>query len=447
MKKFRIILAAMTAAVLVVSACALAACNSNNNTAIPLPALSVSGDKIVSDTGYEVALHGTNLGGWLVQESWMCPTEQTDWRTTVSTLYSRFGRETAEELIDVYEDNWITAADFANIAAIGLDTVRIPFTYMNIYNTFDDEGNPLSPDEYTLRDDAFARLDWAVEQCAANGLYVILDLHGAAGSQNGKDHSGDTSGIRLFDDDAYGEACRANTLAIWAALASRYAGNTAIAAFDLLNEPEGKTGETTTAQFELYDLLYDAIRMRDPDRIIIMEAVWEPYSLPSPETYGWENVMYEYHHYNWTSSDEPNKTFYNKKLMMDTLYDHDVPVLIGEFNAWGDASRTAGNREQTDAEAYAGVLELYTGQGWHWTTWTYKVHATSGNWGLYLLNPTASDDKVYPATDTEEQIREKWSACNSSFSYTLNNTYANIVARYAAQTPGIKPENGYSILS
>lgn len=98
---------------------------------------------------------------------------------------------------------------------------------------------------------------------------------------------------------------------------------------------------------------------------------------------------------------------------------------IGELNAWGDAGRTQGKTDQTDEDAYAGVLELYTGYGWHWTTWTYKVHATSGNWGLYLLNSEANGDKVYPATDTEEQTREKWSACNSALSYTLNDTHAN----------------------
>ena len=131
---------------------------------------------------------------------------------------------------------------------------------------------------------------------------------------------------------------------------------------------------------------------------------------------------------------------------MDTQCVHKVPVLIGELNVWGDAGRTQGKTDQTDEDAYAGGLELYTGYGWHWTTWTYKVHATPGNWGLYLLNSEANGDKVCPATDTEEQIREKWSVCNSSLSYTLNDTHANIVSRYAAQTPA-KPENGYSILN
>ena len=71
-------------------------------------------------------------------------------------------------------------------------------------------------------------------------------------------------------------------------------------------------------------------------------------------------------------------------------------LTIGELNAWGDAGRTQGKTDQTDEDAYAGVLELYTGYGWHWTTWTYKVHATPGNWGLYLLNSEANGDKVYP---------------------------------------------------
>ena len=37
---------------------------------------------------------------------------------------------------------------------------------------------------------AFERFDWFVEEAKERGIYVILDFHGAPGSQNGSDHSG-----------------------------------------------------------------------------------------------------------------------------------------------------------------------------------------------------------------------------------------------------------------
>lgn len=437
----------MATIVLVCSACALTACSNNNDntTDSRLSALHAENGKILNSENVEIALRGTNLGGWLVQEDWMCPTDQKDYLSTFKTLYSRFGAEKAEELIDVYEDNWISDADFSNIAALGLNVVRIPFTYMNLYKTLDDNGNPLSPADYTLRADAFERLDYAIEQCAKNKLYVILDLHGAAGSQNAKDHSGDTSDVKLFDDDEYGELCRVNTVNLWTEVAKRYKGNTTVAAFDLLNEPEGRTGSTGDVQFILYDRIYEAIRAEDPTRMIIMESVWEPLNLPSPEDYDWENVVYEYHHYNWTDSNTSNSSFYTMKQLGEAIANRGVPVLIGEFNAWGDAGRTTGKADQTDEQAYSGVLEFYTGKGWHWTTWTYKVHLTSGNWGLYLLNASAETAKVNPSADTEEEIRTKWAACRTDTSYTVNMSHADTVSEFAKAEFGVAPPQ-YSIL-
>lgn len=73
--------------------------------------LSVKGKKYVNRKGETVTLCGTNLGGWLIQENWMCPTEAEgadgQYRL-LQTLYERFGRDEAERLIDIYEDNWIT---------------------------------------------------------------------------------------------------------------------------------------------------------------------------------------------------------------------------------------------------------------------------------------------------------------------------------------------------
>ncbi len=66
-----------------------------------------------------------------------------------------------------------------------MSVIRVPFTYMNLYR-YDSSKN-----DWVLRDNAFRKLDWFVEQCSQRGIYVILDLHGAFGSQNGQDHSGE----------------------------------------------------------------------------------------------------------------------------------------------------------------------------------------------------------------------------------------------------------------
>ena len=131
----------------------------------------------------EVILNGVNLGSWLMMEMWMCPIEAKDeqfsYSDAIGVLESRFGRKKAEELITLYEDSFITDDDFAKIEALGFNCVRIPFWYRNFMNS--------SGNWFTVRhddNDGFKRLDKIIEQCAAHGLYVILDMHGCPGGQS-----------------------------------------------------------------------------------------------------------------------------------------------------------------------------------------------------------------------------------------------------------------------
>lgn len=446
MKKFFAF--AALAAVLITAFIGFAACNDKpSDTALPM--LSAVGEDIVDADGHAVVLRGTNFGGWLVQEGWMCPTKQTDTLSTDMTLYSRFGKEKAEALIAAYQESWITEEDFKTVKELGLNVVRVPFTYMNVYHHLSDEGELLHPDEFTLREDPFERLDFALEMCKKYGLYLILDMHGAVGSQNGSDHSGDTSRTNLYADTELGEAYREKTAELWALVAEHFAGESNVAGYDLLNEPTRASGAT---QWDYYDVLYKAVREADPDHMIFIEATWEPNNLPSPEDYGWENVVYEYHHYNWDYNDQSNKSFYTfKKLLGNT---HKVPSLIGEFNAWGDSLRSTGKRDQTDLEANAGVLEFYNGEGWHWTTWTYKVVVNSllgikySNWGLYNCYIGLTDAaKINPEKDSYEDILAAWSSVDTAEHFTLYSDFADIVSA-AAAAPFAQgaPEGGYSIL-
>ena len=442
MKKFFAF--AALAAVLITAFIGFAACNDKpSDTALPM--LSAVGEDIVDADGNAVVLRGTNFGGWLVQEGWMCPTKQTDTLSTDMTLYSRFGKEKAEALIAAYQESWITEEDFKTVKELGLNVVRVPFTYMNVYHHLSDEGELLHPDEFTLREDPFERLDFALEMCKKYGLYLILDMHGAVGSQNGSDHSGDTSRTNLYAGTELGEAYREKTAELWALVAEHFAGESNVAGYDLLNEPTRASGAT---QWDYYDVLYKAVREADPDHMIFIEATWEPNNLPSPEDYGWENVVYEYHHYNWDYNNQPNKSFYTfKKLLGNT---HKVPSLIGEFNAWGDSRRSTGKRDQTDLEANAGVLEFYNGEGWHWTTWTYKVVGTlrDSNWGLFNASTLLKDvTKIDPETDSYEDILAAWSSVDTAEHFTLYSDFADIVSA-AAAAPFAQgdPEGGYSIL-
>lgn len=126
--------------------------------------------------GKAVMLHGTNAGGYLLQELWMTPTQRTahvkDELSIQSHLESRFGKGKARELETAYRDSFWTETDFDNVRALGANCIRLPFWYRT-----------LTEENGELRADAFARIDWFVSEAGKRGLYVILDMHGAQDKQ------------------------------------------------------------------------------------------------------------------------------------------------------------------------------------------------------------------------------------------------------------------------
>ena len=347
---------------------ALVACNDKGDDAVTF--VKTDGAKIIDENGKAIGLYGTNLGGWLVQESWLVPTDigktygQID---MMLELANRFGEDGMYRLLDVYEDNWVTELDFERIKNLGLNCVRIPFTYMNLTNPIKKVGDAYERTPYaelSVDESKFARLDWAIEMCKKYSLYAILDMHGAVGSQSGNDHTGDIAypdGGRLWGEDEIGEICRAKTKEIWVAIANRYKNEPTVAVYDLMNEPGIKKNgnQTTTARTHVYfDELYKAIREVDKNHIISVESCWTSFDLPDPAKYGWENVIYQYHHYNWASAGVANATYYGLQITANNLATkkYNVPILIGEFNVWPDSHKdkvnaTGKGSSQTEAQA------------------------------------------------------------------------------------------------
>ena len=364
--------------------------------------LKVNGTQIRKSkgSGDVVYLRGTNAGGWLVQENWMNPTNASDQRTMMDTLANRFGSSKRDELVATYEDNYWTTQDFDNCAEMGMSVIRLPFTYMNLC---DDNGN--------LKSNAFDRLDWFVSNCSSRGMYVILDMHGAFGSQNGMDHSGEVNdGTQLY----YNQSNKNKTLNLWKSIAEHFKGNPAVAAYDILNEPGIKAAATYSLQWDFYNEIYNAIRSKDSDHIIIMESCWDADNLPRPSQYGWTNVVYEYHYYPWNAqnSSSAQQSYFSGKVSDISSHNYGVPTFVGEFTCF--------EQEQ----GWKTAMSIFNSQGWHWTTWSYKVTGNS-SWGIYNHSPQSVD--IY--NDSADTIKNKWSAVGTSSAWKNNMIY-NVVKEY-----------------
>ena len=381
--------------------------------------------------GDAVLLRGTNAGGYLVQEFWMCPTDYStnvsDQMDIINMLTSRFGADAAAELIKVYEDNYWTEKDFDNCAALGINCIRLPFWYRNLV---DANGNMLP--------NAFARFDWFVEQAAQRGIYVIIDFHGAPGSQNGSDHSGIDGGDNKqgASEFFFGNNASANQQLyydLWSKIAEHFAGNPAVAGYDLLNEPyctyrynSGYSADYLHSMlWNIYNNAYNVIRAKDPDHVIIMEATWDPVDLPNPSQYGWSNIMYEYHNYLYDDYDNANGgqiSNMQNKLNAITAANYNVPSYMGEFCYMNSTG------------AWQQGLQLLNDFGINWTTWTYKVTSNYGNWGLYNQNV----ESVNVTTDSYSEIYRKWSNVGSSYA---NSSLVNAVKSYFSSNVNL-PKSG-----
>ena len=85
-------------------------------------------------------------------------------------------RPRSRQRLQRHRETWITAKDFAWLAAHGINAVRLPVGYGVA------EENRLS---HRARHGGLG-----VPTAKEHGIGVLLDLHGAPGSQNGWDHSG-----------------------------------------------------------------------------------------------------------------------------------------------------------------------------------------------------------------------------------------------------------------
>lgn len=374
---------------------------SAESTSARLPAIRQDGRFWVDSSGKRVNLRGVNLGNWLQLEFWMLNNSIStssgpvnDQCTLEGTLAQRFGNAEKERLMGVYRDSWITARDFDLIKGMGMNVVRLPF-YFNLVE------NEYSP--YTLRADAWKYLDFAIDEAEKRGMYVILDLHGTVGGQAaaGEQHDGCVGPAQLWSNASY----RDRTKWLWDKIAERYRGRTAVAAYDLLNEPWG-TDASTLANYA-YEL-FKVVRAKDPEHMILLpghNSGIDAYG--NPNTRGLSNVAFWMHFYpglwgwnevqgaakqanmhaNWLHCN-PNGTGESCDWHA-RLSGLNTPFLIGEFQPWTLLGSYGG---QITRKTY----DAYNQYGWAATNWAYKTvsyggsHGDTGSWGWGMVSNSSN---------------------------------------------------------
>lgn len=459
--------------------------------------LRVQGKNIVNSHGQTVSMRGMNLGGWLMLETWIPSIEMeyhdrlpylakeagienelraaekeagefNDDTETVTqyldrvhkilaskvsaeryaayktkfdkeppvyaakdadeVLRARFGEYGAGRIWDAYHDTWITETDFQLIRALGFNFVRVPFWY----RWFENDDTPYAYNEY-----GFHYLDRAVAWAKEQGLYVMLDLHGAQGCQSPWDHTGELSRARFFADPE----CQKRAAALWKAIAERYKDENTVFAYDLLNEPFSAADLKNWS--DAHDQLYDAIRSVDTKTIVMMEDGYkleEPSYrktgfFPDPKAMGWENLVYSIHFYSGWDPEltKGDNTFDHTKVLKEAVRvgkleqnRWNVPIYMGEFSTMHDLPN--------DIEGMRAILTEFNRLGWHWSPWTYKYvndDKESSIWGVYQYNQPW-DRVPNMRRDSQEYLLDFIGKLKTE-NFSLHEPYARILREALAQ--------------
>ncbi|MEJ2307120.1 MAG: cellulase family glycosylhydrolase [candidate division WOR-3 bacterium] len=236
-------------------------------TVYPQGFLKRENKKIVNGFGHEVILRGMGLGGWMLQESYMLRTKpfietQHELRDSIESI---IGTANTDTFYNAWLANHCRKTDIDSLASWGFNCIRLPMHY-NLF-TLPIEEEPV-PYENTWLEKGFELTDSLLSWCAANNMYLILDLHATPGGQ------GHDAMICDYDPTkpSLWESAenRAKAVALWHKLAERYADEPWIGGYDLINETNWELPGNTLLK-ALYEEITDSIRTVDTNHIIFID--------------------------------------------------------------------------------------------------------------------------------------------------------------------------------
>lgn len=242
--------------------------------------------------------------------------------------------------------------------------------------------------------EALDRFDLILPTLAAQNIKVALNLHTPPGAFARRDNR---ATHRLFVDawtqSAFVEA--------WQMIATRYTGNSAIWAYDLLNEPA--QWSNSTAPLKDWNTLAaeaaEAIRVIDPSRPIMMTPRYgDIRRIKSMTPLDIDNVIYTFHFYQPhrflhqglygikpglrypDKKKKWNKKFLQKELKGAIAFQkkNNAQIFIGEFSTTSFASAKDGEKYLRD------LLPIFAKQGW---SWAYHSWRESEPWDLEVGSP------------------------------------------------------------
>lgn len=283
-------------------------------------------------------------------------------------------------------------SDYATIASWGFNVVRLPISWEN-----------LEPQAGVYSDSYLQKVDQDVAWAEQYGIYIVLDMHQYCWSSqftscDGQWSAGipkwgvsgypdNNSGMQLMIHDFFSglgpngtppspsnPSMQQRFFAAWKHVASRYRNETAIAGYDVLNEPSVGYNNvdstfTSTILPSFYTNAIDAVRTVDSYHI----CFWEP---PTDIAIQRANVAYAPHYPGgWGMYGGTSALTASMMQIISLSHKWNVPVFIGE---WGMRADAPGVVQYINDSLY--LYDTYSiGAAW----WDYS----KTTWPMSLFNP------------------------------------------------------------
>ncbi|CUS23473.1 LAQU0S10e01178g1_1 [Lachancea quebecensis] len=243
-------------------------------------------------------IRGISLGGWLVTEPFITPSLYTIAVSEVNgsqpivdeyTLCQYLGYPEAKRLLSNHFRTFVLERDFREISKNGFNLVRIPIGYWawkkdasSVYefatHTSRAQNVTIAHDDPYVSDGLqLEYLNKAVKWARKHNLKVLVDLHGAPGSQNGFDNSGQRNLYgkpQFLADETSARIMYSAALSLYEKLRGEWDGT--VVGVEIVNEPlASKIGLDKVLSFYYESLELFAQNYTSQQQFVIHDA-FEP---------------------------------------------------------------------------------------------------------------------------------------------------------------------------
>lgn len=293
------------------------------------------------------------------------------------------GLKSARHHMEQHWDTWITESDFEYLASKGVNTVRIPIGYWSVGPYFC-ENSPFEPYK-SVYAKSWRYVARAIRWAHKYDIGVLVDLHGAYGSQNGQDHSGIAGNVGF-----YTEANQKLTTNLLTWLAHELAAVSNVIGIELLNEPQDKTSLWTW-----YNSTMNAMREVSHHAKTLPLYFHDAFNLAKGANFVNNRtdfvVQDDHSYFVYTSSDTKLSADGHTKAIEGTLLDKFIKeskvarrnVVVGEWScALASSSLSNSKDPDTDQKEYCEAqTSTYQNATSGYMFWSYKMEDCSSNPG------------------------------------------------------------------